>query len=92
MEFGSIGWAIVDIKGINLMICTHHIYLEDNVKPSSEPQRKINPNIKEVVRKEVLKLLDIGIIYPIADSNWVNPTQVVPKKAGVTIIRKKKGN
>ena len=42
--------------------------------------------MKEVVKKEVLKLLDVGVIYPIADSKWVSPTQVVPKKFGVTVV------
>ena len=42
--------------------------------------------MKEVVKKEALKLLDVGVIYPIADSKWVSPTQVVPKKSGVTVV------
>ena len=51
-------------------------------------QRQLNPTMQEVVRAEVLKLLDVGIIYPISDSQWVSPTQVVPKKAGITIVKK----
>ncbi|CAN1154202.1 Transposon Ty3-I Gag-Pol polyprotein [Linum perenne] len=47
--------------------------------------------MQEVVKKEVLKLLDVGIIYPIADSPWVSPTQVVPKKGGITVIPNPKG-
>ena len=43
--------------------------------------------MKEVVRKEVLKWLDVGVIYPILDSLWVSPVQVVPKKRGTTVIR-----
>ena len=39
-----------------------------------------------MVKKEVLKLLDVGVIYTIADSKWVRPTQVVPKKSGVTLV------
>ena len=42
--------------------------------------------MKEVVKKEVLKLLDVGVIYPIVDRKWVSPTQVVPKKSGVTVV------
>jgi len=53
-------------------------------------QRRLNPNMKEVVRNEVIKLLDNGIIYPISDSKWVSPTQVVPKKSGVTVITNEK--
>ncbi|XP_042991370.1 uncharacterized protein LOC122318232, partial [Carya illinoinensis] len=60
---------------------------QDNSKPSREMQRRLNPNMKEVVRAEVLKLLDIGIIYPISDSKWVSPTQVVPKKSGVIVVK-----
>jgi len=63
---------------------------EENAKPSREMQRKLNPNMKEVVRNEVIKLLDNGIIYLIRDSNWVSPTQVVPKKSGVTVITNEK--
>ena len=50
-------------------------------------QRRLNPNMKEAVRGEVLKLLDAGIIYPISDSKWVSPTQVVPKKSGITVVK-----
>ncbi|XP_058217329.1 uncharacterized protein LOC131328401 [Rhododendron vialii] len=82
----AIGWSITDIKGIDGSICSHHIALEDDVKPSRQPQRQLNPIMKDVVKAEVLKLLDVGIIYPIADSKWVSPIQVVPKKSGVTVV------
>ena len=64
----TIGWKIADIKGISPLICTHRIYLEEDVKSSRQPQRRLNPVMKEVVKKEVLKLLDVGVICPIADS------------------------
>ena len=51
----------------------------------------MNPNIKEVVKKEVIKLLDAGLIYPISDSPWVSPVQVVPKKGGMTVVKNDKG-
>ncbi|GKE85508.1 reverse transcriptase domain-containing protein [Tanacetum coccineum] len=54
--------------------------MEDEFKPSVQPQRRVNPNINEVVKKEVIKLLDARLIYPISDSPWVSPIQVVPKK------------
>ena len=82
----AIGWIIADIKGISPLIYTHRIHLEEDVKPSRQPQRCLNPIMKEVVKKEVLKLLEIGVIYPIADSKWVSPTQVVPKKYGVNVV------
>ena len=87
MHKNAIGWTIDDIKGISPLICTHKIYLEENAKPSREMQRRLNPNMKEVVKNEVIKLLDHNIIYPISDSKWVSPTQVVPKKSGVTVVK-----
>ena len=65
----------------------HRILLEDGHKPSVEAQRRLNPTMKEVVRKEVLKWLDTRVIYPISDSGWVSPVQVVPKNGGTTVIR-----
>ncbi|XP_076886632.1 uncharacterized protein LOC143536550 [Bidens hawaiensis] len=47
-------------------------------------------DIQEVVKKEVLKLMDAGMIYPISDSPWVSPTQVVPKKGGMTMVMNEK--
>ena len=81
----------IHIQGINPLICTHKIHLEENAKTSQQPQRRLNPHMKEVVRGEVLKLLDAGIIYPISDSKWVSPTQVVPKKSGITVVKNEKG-
>ncbi|RVW82161.1 Retrovirus-related Pol polyprotein from transposon 17.6 [Vitis vinifera] len=86
----AIGWQIADLKGINPLVCTHHIYMEDEAKPVRQPQRRLNPHMQEVVRAEVLKLLQVGIIYPISDSPWVNPTQVVPKKSGITVVQNDK--
>ena len=87
----ALGWKISDLKGINPIICIHHIYLEEEYNVVRQPQRRLNPHLQEVVRIEVLKLLQAGIIYPIFDSTWVSPTQVVPKKSGVTIVKNEKG-
>ena len=87
----AIGWSISDLKGINPLICMHHIYLEENAKPVRQPQRRLNPLMQDVVGNEVLKLLDAGIIYPIFDSSWVSPTQVVSKKNGVTMVKNDEG-
>ena len=65
----ALGWSIDDIKGISPSICMHKILMEDNYKPSIEHQRRLNPNMKEVVKAEVMKLLDVEIIYPISDSS-----------------------
>nr|CAN64984.1 hypothetical protein VITISV_037987 [Vitis vinifera] len=67
----AIGWKISDLKGISPLVCTHHIYMEKEAKPIRQPQRRLNPHLQEVVRTEVLKLLQVGIIYPISDSPWV---------------------
>ena len=64
----AISWTIADIKGISPLICTHCIYLEEDFKPSRHPQRRLNPHLKEIVRTEVLKLLDADIIYSISAS------------------------
>ena len=83
----SIAWSIEDLKGISPSICMHKILLEENAKPTVEHQRRLNPVMKEVVRKEVLKWLNAGFIYAISDSPWVSPVHVVPKKGGFTVIR-----
>lgn len=87
----AIGYTIDDIKGIGTSVCMHRIFLEDDAKSAIEPQRRLNPTLKGVVKKEVLKLLDAGIIYPISDSNWVSPVLVVQKKGGTTVVKNEKG-
>ncbi|GJU88234.1 retrovirus-related pol polyprotein from transposon 17.6 [Tanacetum coccineum] len=87
----AVGWTIADLKGSSPSLCMHRIVTDPDVKPSRDAQRRLNPNIKEVVKKEVLKWLDDGIIYPISDSKWVSPTQTLPKKAGITIVETKSG-
>ncbi|CAL2246946.1 unnamed protein product [Prunus armeniaca] len=83
----AIAWSIADIKGINPATCMHRILLEEGAKPTREAQRRLNPLMMEVVKKKVIKLLDVGIIYPISDSKWVSPIQVVPKRSRVTIVK-----
>ena len=86
----ALGWKITDLKGISPAVCTHLIYLEEEAKSVRQPQRRLNPHMQEVVRAEVLKLLQASIIYPISDSTWVSPTQIVLKKSGVTTVHNKK--
>ena len=86
----ALGWKISDLKDINPTICTHHIYIEES-KAVRQPQRRLNLHMQKVVRIEVLKLLQAGIIYSISDSTWVSLTQVVPKKTRVTIVQNAKG-
>jgi hypothetical protein len=81
-----IGYSLKDLKGISLSLCIHHIPMEQEHKPIREHKRRLNNAMREVVKKEVLKLLKVGVIYPISDSEWVSLVQVVPKKGGMTVI------
>ncbi|KAK1677954.1 hypothetical protein QYE76_038802 [Lolium multiflorum] len=83
---GAIGYTLDDLKGISPSICQHAINMEDDAKPVVEPQRRLIPKMKDVVRNEVLRLLEAGIIYPIADSRWVSHVHCVPKKGGMTVV------
>ncbi|KAM2504239.1 hypothetical protein PS1_038179 [Malus domestica] len=83
----AIGWTLADIRGISPTTCMHRILLEEGAKPTREAQCRLNPPMMEVVKKEIIKLLDCGVIYPISDSRWVSPVQCVPKKSGVTVVK-----
>ncbi|GKD94314.1 reverse transcriptase domain-containing protein, partial [Tanacetum coccineum] len=85
----AFAWKTTDIHGICPSFCKHKIQLLDDKNPVVQKQRRLNPNMQEVVKKEIMKLLDIGIIYPIADSPWVSPIHYVPKKRGITVVTKK---
>ena len=89
---GVIAWSVEDLKGISPSIYMHKIILEENAKTSIEHQRRLNPVMKEVVRKEVLKWLNVGFIYVISDSPWVSPVHVLPKKGEFTVIRMRRMN
>ncbi|GJY20202.1 hypothetical protein Tco_0392768 [Tanacetum coccineum] len=82
----AIAWKISNIKGNDPQICTHKILIEDDFKPAVQHQRRVNPKIHEVIKKEVIKLLNAGLIYPISDSPWVSPVYCVPKKGGMTVV------
>ncbi|CAM8892938.1 unnamed protein product [Rhodiola kirilowii] len=82
----SLGYSIDDIKGISLDMCMQRIHLEGDARPTRDALRCLNPKLNDVVKKEILKLLDAGIIYSIVDSEWVSPVHVVPKKGGLTVI------
>ncbi|GKF15080.1 reverse transcriptase domain-containing protein [Tanacetum coccineum] len=60
--------------------------MEEDYEPAVQHQRRVNPKIHEVIKKEVEKLLDAGLIYPISDSPWVSPMHCVPKKGGMTVV------
>nr|GFB49326.1 reverse transcriptase domain-containing protein [Tanacetum cinerariifolium] len=81
----AIAWKLSDIQGINPKFCTQ-ILMEEDYKPAVQHQRRVNPKIYDVIKKEVEKLLDAGLIYPISDSPWVSPVHCVPKKGGFTVV------
>jgi len=75
-------WEYTNMNGIDPNTCIHHIYIEENSKPIRQPQRRMNPNLTEIVKEELQKLLNVNFIYPISDSQWVSPLVIVPKKNG----------
>nr|GEY03100.1 reverse transcriptase domain-containing protein [Tanacetum cinerariifolium] len=81
-----IAWVLTDIKGIDPEFCSHKILLEEDYESKVQSQRRVNPKIHDVIKKEVEKLLDAGLIYPILDSPWVSPVHCVPKKGRMTVI------
>ncbi|GJT43617.1 DNA-directed DNA polymerase [Tanacetum coccineum] len=66
---GAIAWKMLDIKGISPSFCTHKILMEKNFKPVIQPQRRLNPKVQDVVKNEIVRLLDSGLIYPISDGS-----------------------
>ncbi|GJU64235.1 reverse transcriptase domain-containing protein [Tanacetum coccineum] len=82
----AFAWKMIEIPGICPSFCKHKIQLLDDKKPVVQKQRRLNPNMQEVVKKEIIKLLDTGIIYPIAHSPWVSPIHCVPKKGDITVV------
>ncbi|XP_062103323.1 uncharacterized protein LOC133814372 [Humulus lupulus] len=83
----AIGWTLANIRGISPSTVMHRILMEEDSKPSIEAQRRLNPSMKDVVWKQILNWLDAGVVYPIFDSAWVSPVQVVPKKGGITVVK-----
>nr|GEV39142.1 reverse transcriptase domain-containing protein [Tanacetum cinerariifolium] len=81
-----IAWKITDIKGIDPRFCTYKILIEEDYKPAVQSQRRVNPKIHEVIKKEVIKLLDASMIYLISHSSWVSPIHCIPKKGGITVV------
>nr|GEU65387.1 reverse transcriptase domain-containing protein [Tanacetum cinerariifolium] len=82
----AIAWKISNIKGIIPQFCTHKILMEDDFKLAIQHQRRVNPKIQEVIKKEVINILDARLIYPISDIPWVSPVHCVPKKGGMTVV------
>ena len=70
------------MKGIPSELCTHHIYIKNDSKLGHQPQRKMNLNLRDIMKEEIQKLLEEIFIYPILDSEWVSPLVIVPNKNG----------
>nr|GFA81499.1 reverse transcriptase domain-containing protein [Tanacetum cinerariifolium] len=85
----AIAWKLSDIKGINLEFYTHKILIEEDFTPAVQHQRRVNPKIHDVIKQEVIKLLDVGLIYPISDSPGVSPVHCVPKKGWFIVVENK---
>nr|GFA32344.1 reverse transcriptase domain-containing protein [Tanacetum cinerariifolium] len=82
----AIAWKLSYIKGINPEFCTYKILMEKDFEPAVQHQRRINPKIHDVIKQEVIKLLEAGLIYPISDSSWVSLVHCVPKKGGFIVV------
>nr|GEU75281.1 reverse transcriptase domain-containing protein [Tanacetum cinerariifolium] len=82
----AIAWKLTDIKGINPEFCSHKILLEEDYTPKVQSQRRVNPKIHDVIKKEVEKLLDAGLIYHISDNPWFSSIHCVSKKGGMIVI------
>nr|GEV40646.1 DNA-directed DNA polymerase [Tanacetum cinerariifolium] len=85
----AIAWKISDIKDIDSRFCTRKILMKKDYKSAVQSQRRGNPKIHEVIKKEVIKLFNAEMIYLISDSSWVSPIYCVPKKGGMTIVANK---
>ena len=70
------------MNGLDPALCTHRIYIILECKPVRQPQRRINPALRDIVKNELQKLLNPSFIHPISDSQWVSPLVIVPKKGG----------
>ena len=90
MNSETFSYNIEDIKGISPSICMHKILMEEGHTPSIEHQRQLNPTMKEVEKKKVLKWLQAGFIYAIFNSPLVSHIQVVPKRGGMIVIQNEK--
>nr|GEV84509.1 DNA-directed DNA polymerase [Tanacetum cinerariifolium] len=82
----AIAWKLSHINGIDPEFCTYKILMEEDFEQAVQHQRRVHPKIHDVIKQEVLKLLDAGLIYPISDSPWVSLVHCVPKKGGFTVV------
>nr|GEW45392.1 reverse transcriptase domain-containing protein [Tanacetum cinerariifolium] len=79
--------AVINVKDLSVEEKT--ALITEDFKLAVQHQRRVNPKIHDVIKNEVLKLLDVGLIYPISDSPWVSHVHCVPKKGGFTVVENK---
>lgn len=73
-------WDYKKLKGVHPFICTHHIYIKEGCNPMHQSQIRMKPNLEDIVKEELQKLLYVGFIYTISYSDWVLPLVLVLKK------------
>jgi hypothetical protein len=78
--FRHFAWEYTDMKGIHLDTCIHHIYIHKYATLFRHPQRRMDPSWREIVKAKLQKLLNVGFIYPILDSQWVFSLVIIAKK------------
>jgi hypothetical protein len=81
-QVGSFAWDYSEMKGISPQTSSCDIYTQEDIKPIRKPQRCMNPTLKDIVKEELKKLLNVNFIYPISDSKRISPLVVVPKRIG----------
>jgi hypothetical protein len=81
-QSGYFAWDYSNLKGIHPNTCIHHIYTNDQIIPFRQPQRRMNPTLKDIVKQELQKLLHVNFIYPISEIKWVSPLVIVLNKNG----------
>ena len=79
----AFGYTLSDIKGIDPSIMTHEIAMLEDAVLIVDTQTRLSPKMIEVVRKEVIRLLDVDIIHPVSDSKWVIPAHCIPRQGGI---------
>ena len=81
-QSGAFAWDYSDMKGIDPNTCSHHIYTQEELRLVRHHQRRMNLALKDIVKEELQKLLNVNFIYPISDSKWVSPLVFMPKRNG----------
>ena len=79
---GAFAWEYMEMRGVPSRLCTCHIYIKNDSRPVCQPQCRMSPSLRDIVKEEIQKLLEGGFIYPISNNEWDSPLVIVPKKNG----------